>query len=260
LNAFSDPPVGVVSPSTIAFFVGNPPQQMQIFSGVAIVDFDSDGPTNHTTVEIILGYVRSRNIRYTAKADLASISNEDSEFIFAVDSVNVVNDERTGEIRLFVDLGVQGDKSTLLRFSYHVQVLSDFIDTLIAGTIRWRENLGSPSLGADAGQPIFDVFVGTYTTAPGGTPQPHWVISGTSRGLTVRAGGFWSVAYAVDNVPLGTAFSVVPSPRMGMLDNLPPGTIESAFAFVPAQAVTLTPAMPIALGIDFEMILPQGPR
>jgi hypothetical protein len=255
LNAFSNPPVGVASPSRISFFTGNPPQQMQVFSGVAVFELRSDGRTEHDTVEVILGFVRSRNIQFTAKADLASISNTDSEFIFAIDNTNVSLNEQTGEIRLVVNVGVQGNDSTLLRFSYHVQVLSDVIDTLISGTIRWRENVASPSR-----EPIFKVVVGTFLTQPGGVPHMQPVASGTF-GKAIKAGGFWSVAYHVDNVPLGTSFNVVPSPfDMMSLSNFPPGVNASSMVFVTARSVTLTPAMPIALGVDFEMIIQQGPR
>jgi len=255
LDAFSNPPVGVASPSRISFFIGNPPQQMQVFSGVAVFELTSDGRTEHDTVEVIIGFVRSRNIQFTAKADLASISNTDSEFLFAIDNTNVTLNEQTGEIRLVVNIGVQGDDSTLLRFSYHVQVLSDIVDTLISGTIRWRENVATPH------EPIFNVVVGTFLTPPGGVPHMQPVASGTSEGKAIRAGGFWSVAYHVDNVPLGTSFNVVPSPANNMsLSNFPPGANASSVAFVTARSVTLTPAMPIALGVDFEMIIPQGPR
>lgn len=256
LDAFSNPPVGVASPSRISFFTGNPPQQMQIFSGVAVFELASDGRTEHDTVEVIIGFVRSRNIQFTAKADLASISNTDSEFIFAIDSTNVTLNEQTGEIRLVVNIGVQGDESTLLRFAYHVQVLSDVIDTLISGTIRWRENVATPT-----GQPIFKVVVGTFLTPPGGVPHLLPVASGTSEGKAIKAGGLWSVAYHVDNVPLGTSFNVVPSPfDMTSLSNFPPGANASSVAFVAPRSVTLTPATPIALGVDFEMIIPAGPR
>ena len=254
LNAFSNPPVGVASPSRISFFTGNPPQQMQIFSGVAFFELSSDGRTEHDTYEVILGFVRSRTIQFTAKADLASIANTDSEFLFAIDSTDVMLNEKTGELRLIVNIGVQGDESTLLRFAYHVQVLSDVIDTLISGTIRWRENVATPT-----GEPIFNAMVGTFLTPTGGVPHLQPVASGTSQGKAVRAGGFWSVAYHVDNVPLGTAFNVVPSVAGASLSNFPPGANASTVAFVTPRSVTLTPAMPIALGVDFEMIIPKGP-
>jgi len=256
LNAFSNPPVGVASPSHISFFTGNPPQQMQVFSGVAVFELTSDGGTVSDTVEVIIGFVRSRNIQFTAKADLASISNTDSEFLFAIDSTNIKLNEQTGEIRLVANIAVQGDESALLRFSYHAQVLSDVVDTLISGTIRWQENVATPT----GRLPIFNVVVGTFLTPPGGVPHMQPVASGTSEGKAIRAGGFWSVAYHVDNVPLGTSFNVLPSVNGTSLSNFPPGANASSTAFVTARSVTLTPAMPIALGVDFEMIIPQGPR
>ena len=218
--------------------------------------------TEHETVTVLLGGATTRNFQYTAKADLAAIFNSDSEFIFAVDSCLVKVDEHSGAISLIVEIGVQGKKSNLLRFSYHVQVLSDPVDTMISGTIRWRENLGSPSAGAQAGQPMFRVDVGVYVVGSGGLggPQLRLCASGFSVGKAVRAGGFWAIAYQVHDVPLGPNFSVVPRLLPNELINLPPGATVDSFGFVSPTTVQLTPAMPAAVGVDFEMVLHQGPN
>jgi hypothetical protein len=194
---------------------------------------------------------------------LAAIFNSDSEFIFAVDSSRVEVDD-SGAISLIVDIGVQGNKSSLLRFSYHVQILSDPVDTMISGTIRWREAIASPSAAAQAGQPIFKVDTGVAVLGSGeslgGLPQFQVARTGFSVGVPIRAGGFWASAYQIHDVPLGTTYKVIPALLPNQLVNLPPGANVNSFEFVTTQSVQLTLAIPTAIGVDFEMVLHQGPR
>jgi hypothetical protein len=248
----------LASPASMAFFAGNPPQQMQIFTGMVDIEKRSHRSVEHETVRIILGSTTS-NARSTSKVDIATISNSDSEFIFAVDRNTVEIDSVTGIITLVTDIGVQGTDSTFQRFTYHVQVLSDPVDTFVAGTIRWRESLATPSAGALAGKHIFGVNAGIFTTPAGGAPHLNIASSGTTRGTPVLAGGFWVVAYQIDNVPLGPSYSIVPG-LLGELTNLPAGASLNSFHFTPQRNVQLSLATPSAVGIDFEMLLDQGPR
>lgn len=247
------------SPASIAFFVGNPPQQMQIFTGTVAIHRKSHRSVQHETVRIMLGHTTSQ-AQACCKVDLASITNSDSEFIFAVDTNTVEIDVSTGLITLVTDIGVQGTDSIFERFSYHVQVLSDPVDTLIAGTVRWSESLGAPSPGALAGQPLFRVDAGVFTTPPGGTPHMQGARSGFSHGKPVLAGGIWAVAYQIDNVPLGPNNVVLPVLLPNELTNLPAGATANSFYFAPPTTIQLTLAAPSAVGVDFEMLLDAGPR
>lgn len=242
----------------MAFFVGNPPQQMQIFTGTVDIEKRSHRTVEHETVRIILGSTTSF-ARSTSKVDLATISNSDSEFIFAVDRNTVEIDIGTGLITLVTDIGVQGTDSTFQRLTYHVQVLSDPVGTLVAGTIRWSESIASPSAGALAGKHIFNVNAGVFTTPPGGTPHLNIASGGTTWGIPVKAGGFWFVAHQIDKVPLGPNFSIVPA-LIGELTNLPVGASLNSFHFMPQRNVQLSLAAPSAVGVDFEMLLDEGPR
>lgn len=255
-----DPRLG--SPSSMAFFVGNPPQQMQIFTGTVNIDLGSYRAVEKANVRIALGWTTSFATT-TSKVDLATIYNSDSEFLFAVDANSVEIDHPTGLITLVTDIGVQGTKSVFYRFAYHVQVLSDPVNTLVAGTIRWSESLATPTTQALFGTPIFapifSVTAGTFSTAPGGTPHLNPARTGTQRGIPVKADGFWHVAYQIDDVPLGTNFSIVPK-LLGQLKNMPVGATLDSFAFTPQRSVQLGLSSPSALGVDFEMLIFEGPR
>ncbi|HEV7580920.1 MAG TPA: hypothetical protein VGO77_11025 [Mycobacterium sp.] len=260
IDATSIPPDSRLnSPASLAFFVGNPPQQMQIFTGTVAIHRKSHRKVEHETIRVVLGSTTS-HAQACSKVDLASITNSDSEFIFAVDTNTVEIDASTGLITLVTDIGVQGTDSIFERFSYHVEVLSDPVDTLIAGTIRWSESLGAPSPSALAGLPLFRVDAGVFTTPPGGTPHMQVARSGFSHGNPVLAGGSWAVAYQIDNVPLGPSNVVRPVLLPNELTNLPAGTTVNFFYFAPPTTIQLTLAAPSAVGVDFEMLLDAGPR
>jgi hypothetical protein len=251
----------------MSFFVGNPPRQMQIFTGVALCNKESDGRTEHEEVIVRLGAMTTDFFEFTAKADLASITNDDSEFIFAVDESWVISNKVTKELELHVMVGVQGNISEILRFSYHVQVLSDPLDTMLAGSIRWRETLGDPTIAALSGTvSMFHVDIGSDVQDPGPTGPlggaTHFQVirSGFSVGIPVRADGFWAIAYQIHDVPLGPSFAVRPTLLPNLFLGPPPGFQRLSPGFTPARNVQLSPAVPSEVGVDFEMTFPEDPR
>jgi hypothetical protein len=188
---------------------------------------------------------------------LASISNTDSEFIFATDESSVVN--TSSGLELHVRIAVQGNDSTLSRFSYHVQVLSDPISAKISGTIRWQQSLGDPTQAAKAGAvAMFRVAAGNVVATPGsggsfGSSRWQEVAFAYTSAKPVLANGYWAVPYTLSGVPLGTSENVIPALLDGVLV-APPFTA----GFSPIQAVTLTLSDPMKIGVDFEMIIAQG--
>jgi hypothetical protein len=265
LDAGTQPPKGVDAPSHLTVFVGDPPRQLLIFSGVALPEWKSDEDLDREEVHIRLGATTTQFFTWTAQAALASISNEDSDFIFAVDGASVDVDPADGVLRLRVPIAVQGEPAILHRFSYTVHVLSDPIQAKIAGIISWARSWGDPTnLVAVGGTPMFRVAIGQTVTLPGTPgmfPQTKFVeqTAGFSS-MPVASGDRWLAAYEIDDVPLGQMWEVRPALLGGTLGG-PPSSFDAAPGFQPfPQMVQLSLAQPSASGVDFSMSFSQGPR
>jgi hypothetical protein len=259
LDASSVPPKGVFSASKLSMYVGNPPRELLIFTGVAEPEWDSKGNLDRETVVVTLPGTTTPFFQSAASVGLASITNTDSDFTFAADDTSVVVGP-TGQLELHIDIAVQGDTSLLSRINYHVEVLSDPIVAKISGTIRWNEQWGQPTSAALAQAiSMFSVVAGLFVSDPGaGLGSSHWESRATTQttAVPVRANGFWAVPYVLENVPLGQQFTVVPSlnPASFVGNNGTPVYSPSP------RTVTLTPAMPTITGVDFEMSFQGGVR
>ena len=268
LDAGAKPPQGVDTPSHLTVYVGDPPRQLLIFSGVATPEWRSDDDDmNRREVQVRLGATTTEFFSWTAQAALASISNENSDFIFAVDGAFVDIDDKAGDgvLRLRVPIATQGDSSIFHRFSYNVQVLSDPIQAKITGIITWSQAWGGPTFAVTkGGAPMFRVALGqtvTLPASPGMFPQTKFVEQafGFST-MPVAAGDLWAAAYEIDDVPLGQLWEVRPALLGGAL-NGPPHPFDSSAGFQPfPQMVQLSLAQPSASGVDFLMAFSQGPR
>lgn len=268
LDAGSKPPIGVDTPHSLSMYVGDPPRQLQIFTGVAVPEWRSvDDDLNREEVWVRLGATTTDQFGWTAQAALASISNEDTDFVFALDGAFVDTDTEAGDgvLRLRVPIAAQGDPSILHRFSYNVQVLSDPVRAKITGVITWSQEWGGPTFAVTGkGAPMFRVAVGQTASlppTPGSFPQTKFVeqTAGYSS-PPVAAGGLWAAAYEIDDVPLGQLWEVRPSLLGGTL-NGPPSSFDSNAGFQPyPQMVQLSLAQPSANGVDFRMAFSQGPR
>ena len=74
----------------------------------------------------------------TVHVGLASIANDDTEWVLADDSARVVVDPATRELELVVNLAVFGGASILHRFSCQVVVVNKPTPSEIAGTLTWQ--------------------------------------------------------------------------------------------------------------------------
>jgi hypothetical protein len=268
LDAGVQPPVGVANPAQIEFYIGNPPRQMLIFSGVGVTDLyaEEEDPVIWREVAVKLGASTTPNFQYTSTVGLASITCDDSDFNFFANKSSVIADAMTGELELHATLAASGDPGTLNRFSYHVQVLSDPVVGSIMGTIRWADFYGQPSADVldDGLPPMFEVDAGITVddpSSPISLPKFERRVTGYSTAIPKNYNGTWVVPYKIDNVPLGQLFVVQPKPPGANLVNTP-GNYEGEHPyFNPSQrAVELTPTAPAAVGIDFDMLLPERPK
>ena len=121
----------VSSPRNLEVFLGNPQRKMMIFTGIAVAhlfsdDDDDDNPVQHETAVIKLGQIVTqapKDGEWTAAVGLTNITNTESDFIFALDAIPSLKMGHGGELELWVNIGVQGDDSTLVSFSYQVTAL-----------------------------------------------------------------------------------------------------------------------------------------
>jgi hypothetical protein len=263
-DAGTTPPKGVASPSRLSVYVGDPPRELLIFTGVATPEFKSDDDDLVRDVaHIRLGAITTEDMTWTAEAALASISNEDSDFIFATDSVTVDRDA-DGVLRLNVEMAVQGDPSKLHRISYTVHVLSDVIQAKISGQIRWRRSFGDPSHSVLGGKfQMFRVDIGESVTSIGPNGFATIAFVSQNHGFSTRpvlSGDTWAAAYEINDVPLGKRWEVRPT-LLGVALLGPPQGFDHNPGFHPfPQLVELSLAHPAAAGVDFTMDFMQGPR
>jgi hypothetical protein len=261
-DATTVPPTRVFTPSSISIYVGDPPRELLIFTGVADPEWDSQSNLDYADVVVKLGPPTTDNFQYTSTVSLASISNTDSAFDFSADQSTVVN-QPTG-LELHVQIAVEGSSSTFSRFSYHVQVVSDLVKAKITGTIRWSQAaFGDPTSPALAGTAsIFEATAGAWVFDPsagglGGSGSFVWKkLAGTLTYTPPKlGGGFWAVPYILSDVPLGTQMQVAPQLVGGM--KTPP---RSPIFAPPPRFVTLTSGSPSASGMDFELLNSWGVR
>jgi hypothetical protein len=245
-------------------FVGNPPRELMVFTGTALVAWKSKAKLDRNEVVVLLPGLSTPFFQSTSTVSLASIANTDSEMIFAADESWV--ELGPNGLELHVKIAVQGNDSVLNRISYHVQVLTDPVTAKITGTIRWNRSLGDPIEAAmhpldPGGASVFRVAAGNMVTSPGsggGFGTTKWVeqASTFTTSVPVLSGTVWAVSYELDNIPLSQQFTIVPA----LLDNVLTNSVPYP-TFTPSpRFVELTPNAPAATGIDFELIAGQGVR
>jgi len=91
----------------------DPTRRLHIFSGIAIPTFEIDDNDNIHRIPVVvdLGMALPDLQQSTAQVGLASISNDESEFVFATDSARVEAGGTTGQLTLTVDIALMGDDS-----------------------------------------------------------------------------------------------------------------------------------------------------
>jgi len=123
--------------------VGN--RHLLVMSGIAIYmwTIDTDELT-HGEVRVMLG-VYARELEHASPfVGLASIANDESEFVFATDYARLDLDPDTGELSLYVRTALQGEWSGFNRFAYQVVATIVRTGTFVQGTISWPTSLMRP--------------------------------------------------------------------------------------------------------------------
>jgi hypothetical protein len=120
-------------------------RRLLVLSGIALTDwkYNSD-QTFPGMTQVRLGVFASNLEQWSAFVGLASIGNDDSSFVFAVDTATVLLDPTTGEMLLNVNTALMGSWSYLGRFSYQVVATVVQVTAHIGGTITWPKSLFTP--------------------------------------------------------------------------------------------------------------------
>lgn len=208
----------LVSHEVIRADLGVLGRELVVISGIARLDWwVDDSDSKHDELCTVRLRERVDNIENaTVHVGLASIANDDTQFIFAVDSATVRVDE-AGELVLDAQLALLGDWSVLARFGYQVVAVTRRVDAQITGTITWNIDRFAPATLDPAGisgvftivanrrevQQIkgkpgeFDRTVETLTPV-----TPGEIVSVASDGRTVHA------SYRIVEPPKGTPLKV----------------------------------------------------
>jgi hypothetical protein len=143
---------------------------------------------------------------------LASISNDETSFVFATDTARVELDPSSGELLLFFDTALLGEWSYLGRVSYQVVVTVVRVSPHIAGTITWPKSLFTPSsrdVSTVAGQ--LTVLANRYEQIKPPGSYPYDKLTPVTPGQITRLdiGENDCVAhYRIDNPPMAVPLKV----------------------------------------------------
>jgi hypothetical protein len=203
-------PNQVSSAAVIDFSVGNPGKRMLVLSGIAIpaADTNDEDDVGHPHVIVKLG-VSVRSIESaSALVGLASITNDDSNFVFAADTAKVFADSQSGELTLDINSGLCGDGTALNRIGYQVVCIASTLDSVISGEIAWTRNIRDTAQDGPATiDPFFRIEAGRMEPGPappGGFASARFVPVAMGRVVDVDSGSDgWAAKYEITNLPLG---------------------------------------------------------
>ncbi len=256
----ADPTKGQVSSaSSLEVLAGDPAARLMIFSGIAAPNITSDGTDLEDLVRddviVKLGVSISAIGESVVQVGLASISNDESAFVFAIESTGLERDPATSELQLRVQAAVMGDETGLHRFSYQIVARVTKVDSQIAGNIRVPRNL--LDLGNKSQSEVEATFRVTAnrmekTPRPPGAPPAFvdvkWIKVATGRLVNVAGAGDDSfVEYVVDGCPLNTDLYVEVEVS-GELEGL------SAVQQTGPRPVHLTSIAPAVSGVNFVVV------
>src|SRR5882672_1098958 len=135
----------VASVSVVDADLGVGGRRLLVLSGIAITDWKLDSDELHAGENQVRLAVYARNLeQWSAFVGLASIGNDETEFVFAADSARVGLDPYTGELILYFNTAILGEWSYLGRVSYQVVATVVRVTPHIPGRITWEKELFTP--------------------------------------------------------------------------------------------------------------------
>ena len=245
-------PKQVSSPSSFEVQIGEPAQRLMIFSGIAIPEFwtNHDEEVNTTDIVVHLNAFVSSLDRAVSHVGLASIANDETNFLFALDQSKVELDP-SGELLLHVWASLLGEETLIHRFGYQVVAHVHPVAARISGTIQIPRDILDIEEFDDADVAgLFTISANRTERVPSGPfvfdklIPLAWGVTGSRR--TSQQANF--VDYAIDACPFNAALTV---------DVTLEGRLRISSVVVGQVAgprpVVLTTSQPDATGVDFSV-------
>ena len=255
INLDANNPNQVSSARVIEADIGEANRKMLVLSGIAIPDWtvNDDGNTYRETATVNLRRTVLAVEQATISIGLASITNDDSTFLFAADSTGLDIDPQSQELLLTVNMALQGSKTGLDRFGYQIVTVATTQATGISGTIRWSKAVfdASQSTPGDVAQ-MFLIAANQVTVVapPVGfvydqyTPLAYGVTTGFS-----TDGDDFVVPYEIPGAPYNQPLVVTVT--IGALFHA--SGIAGAVQISGPDPVFLTVPEPSATEVDFRI-------
>ncbi|WP_327108315.1 hypothetical protein [Nonomuraea glycinis] len=228
-------------------------RHLLVISGFALPAWKIDDDSTHREVCRVRLRVPAGTVEQsTVHVGLASIANDDTEYVFATDEARLDVDD-AGELVLVTHLALMGEPSILNRFSYQVVLTTRVVVTEITGTISWPTAWFRPTSAGPAGvSGVFGVMANERTTTQAGPPlggeiehlrpvTPGEIVSVTIAEDTCRA------TYRISEPPKGMQLKV--TVKQNGLNG--PGEISIAPVVPDGDRMTLSVAQPSRTGVDF---------
>lgn len=148
--AKDDRQVGSRSDIDVDLGVGG--RRLIVTSGIVLLGWQYDSDETWRGHETVWLDVFAHDLeQWSAFVGLASIANDESGFVFAVDSATVRMDAASGELILEINDALMGESSSLNRISYQVVATVVRTTTGISGKISWPTALWKPG-SSDPGE------------------------------------------------------------------------------------------------------------
>jgi hypothetical protein len=255
-------PKQVASPSSFDVLIGEPARQLIILSGIAIPEFwtNHDEEVSRDEIVVKLGVFVARLERATAHVGLASIANDETNFLFALDTATVEAEPGTGELTLRVNAAILGEETLIHRFGYQIVAHAHRVFAQISGTIRLpREILDIEGWGAPDIASLFEITANRIEhvpTAPGQFAFDKLVAVAAGRTGVVRGTRTDAfIDYTIDGCPLNLPLIV----EVRLVGRLALTGVAVGQTAGP-RPVLLTNLKPDATGVDFGVGRLRGPN
>ena len=215
LELHASNPAEVSSASSIVVALNDPATSLMIFSGIAVPELrvNDDDKVYPGELLVRLGVSVVSIIEAVSHIGLASISNDETAFTFAVDAGVLEVEPGTGELRLRVQTGLRGEKTYLHRFGYQVVARVRNVWARISGTIILpKETFDLGRMPVDKASAQFDITANTVKSVNTGQTFPTLQITpvawGQITGLRTDDANCYA-DYAIDGCPLGQQLHVM---------------------------------------------------